>query len=95
MRSLAFFCLCAGIFSLSGCAGAFDPFARPGTWSATGASREIIAQQAANKADLIQGQSQPGTNGIVAVAGIQKAMTNGTAAGLQTTLTSTAPGGGS
>ncbi len=95
MRSVAFFCLCAGILSLSGCAGAFDPFQQPGNWSATGAPVEIIAQQADNKADLIHGQSEPGTNGAVAVAGVQKAMTNGTATGLQTQLTATAPGGGS
>jgi hypothetical protein len=95
MRSAAFFCLCAGILTLSGCAGAFDPYKRPGNWSATGAPLEIIAQQADNKADLIQGQSEPGTNGAVAVAGVQKAMTGGTATGLQVQLTTTAPGGGS
>lgn len=86
MRSLGFFALCLGVLSLSGCAGAFDPFQRPGDWSATGASNETIAQQAANKGDLIQGQSQPGANGAAAVAGVQKAMTNGTGAGLQTQL---------
>jgi hypothetical protein len=84
LRSAVFFSLCLGILSLSGCAGAFDPFQRPGTWSQTGAANENIAQQVANKGDLIQGQSEPGSNGIAAVAGIQKAMTNGTATGLQT-----------
>jgi hypothetical protein len=93
MRSLTFFCLCTGVLSLSGCAGAFDPYQRPGNWSLTGAPTEIIAQQADNKADLIQGQSEPGTSGVVAVAGVQKAMTNGTATGLQTIVTPTAPGG--
>ena len=93
MRSVLFFGLCVGILSLSGCAGAFDPFQRPGNWVATGASNETIAQQAANKGDLIQGQSEPGTTGVIAVGGIEKAMSGGTAAGLETTLTATAPGG--
>jgi hypothetical protein len=89
MRSALFFTLCVGILSLSGCEGAFDPFQRPGDWSATGAARENIAQQAANKSDLIQGQSQPGSNGVAAVGGIEKALTGGTASGLQTQVTAT------
>ena len=95
MRSALFFCACLSVLALSGCAGAFDPFQRPGNWAATGAANETIAQQAANKGDLIQGQSEPGTNGVVAVGGVEKALSNGTAAGLQTTITATAPGGGS
>jgi hypothetical protein len=86
MRSALFFGLCVGILSLSGCAGMIDPFQRTGTWSATGASNENIAQQVANKGDLIQGQSEPGSNGIAAVAGVEKAMTGGTATGLQTQM---------
>lgn len=86
MRLVLFFGTCLGILSLSGCAGAFDPFQRPGTWAMTGASNETIAQQAANKSDLIQGRSQSGTNGIAAVAGVEKAMSGGTASGLQTPL---------
>ena len=93
MRSVLFFSLCVGILSLSGCAGAFDPFQRPGNWALTGASNETIAQQAANKGDLIQGQSEPGTSGVIAVAGVEKALTAGTASGLQTTVQATAPGG--
>lgn len=84
MRSVLFFGACLGILSLNGCAGALDQFQRPGTWSATGATNETIAQQAANKSDLIQGQSEPGSNGIAAVAGVEKALTAGTATGLQT-----------
>lgn len=84
MRSVLFFGACLGILSLSGCAGAFDPFQRPGNWAETGATNETIAQQAANKSDLIQGQSEPGSNGIAAVAGVEKALTAGTASGLQT-----------
>ncbi len=37
-----------------------------------------------NKSDLIQGQSEPGTNGVAAVAGVEKALSGGTASGLQT-----------
>jgi hypothetical protein len=90
MRSALFFTLCVGILSLSGCQGAFDPFQRPGDWSETGAANETIAQQAANKSDLIQGQSQAGSNGVVAVGGVEKALTGGTASGLQTAITATA-----
>jgi hypothetical protein len=93
MRKFVFFGFCAAILSLSGCQGAFDPLQRPGTWSATNASNETIAQQVANKGDLIQGRSDPGTNGVVAVGGLEKALTNGTGTGLQTTIQGTVPGG--
>lgn len=83
MRKLVFFGFCAAILSLSGCEGAFDPFQRPGNWSATNASSANIALQAANKGDLIEGRSEPGSNGIVAVGGLEKGLTNGTATGLQ------------
>lgn len=95
MRSALMFCACAALLALSGCQGAFDPFQRPGQWSATGAANETIAQQAANKSDLIQGQSEPGTRGDVAVSGVQKAIPNGVATGLQNTLTAPSTGGGS
>lgn len=87
MRAALFFSFCVLVLTLSGCAGAFDPFQRPGNWSATNASNETIAQQAADKSDLLYGKSEPGSNGVAAVAGVEKAMTNGTGAGLQTQLT--------
>jgi len=87
MRPALFLVFCATLLTLSGCAGAFDPYQRPGNWVETGAANETIAQQAANKSDLIQGESDPGSNGIAAVAGIEKAMSGGTAAGLQTPAT--------
>ncbi|MDD2704744.1 MAG: hypothetical protein PHU07_05340 [Acidocella sp.] len=90
MRSALFFVACVAVLTLTGCVGAFDPFQRPGDWSATGAANKALAQQAANKSDLISGQSESGSNGIAAVAGIEKAMTGGTATGLQTTTTPTA-----
>lgn len=89
MRSALFFSFCVMVLTLSGCTGAFDPFQRPGNWSATGASNETIAQQVADKSDLLYGKSEPGSNGVAAVAGVEKAMTNGTATGLQTTLAPT------
>ncbi len=90
------FMLCAGsvFLALSGCAGAFDPFQRPGNWVETGAANEDIAQQAANKGDLIQGESEPGTMGIPAVAGVEKAMSGGSASGLQTQVTPTSANSG-
>jgi hypothetical protein len=95
MRTVAFFGLCLGVLSLSGCVGAFDPFQRPYQWSATGASNETIAQQAANKGDLIKGQSEPGANGVAAVGGLQKALSGGSAAGLQSAVSAPSTGGGS
>ena len=95
LRSACFLLACTAILALSGCAGAFDPYQRPGTWSLTGASNETIAQQVANKADLISGQSEAGANGVVAVGGVEKATSGGTDSGLQTTITATAPGGSS
>jgi hypothetical protein len=104
MRYTFFLSSFLALLSLSGCgtvfdpsqhpdswsvAGAFDPFQRPGNWAATGANNENIAEQAANKSDLISGQSEPGSNGIAAVGGIEKAVTGGTAAGLQTPVQAT------
>lgn len=77
------------MLSLTGCQGAFNPFDRPGNWSETGAANETIAQQAAQKSDLISGQSEPGVNGVVAVGGVEKATSGGTATGIQTTVTPT------
>ncbi len=90
MRLSVKICLCAIALGLTGCAGAFDPFQRPGNWAETGASNEDIAQEVAVKSDLINGASEPLTNGVVASAGIDKALGAngaGTAAGLQTTTT--------
>ncbi len=91
MRSSILLLAAAALFGLTGCQGAFNPFNRPGNWSATGASNEALAQQVANKSDLISGQSEPGSNGVIAVGGIQKATTDGTASGIQTALTPTSP----
>ncbi len=91
MRSGILLLTSAALLALAGCQGAFDPFNRPGTWSETGASNRALAQQVANKSDLISGQSELGSNGIVAVGGIEKATTDGTASGIQTTITPTSP----
>jgi hypothetical protein len=73
------------LLGLSGCVGATDPFARPGNYSLTNASNEDIAQQVANKGDLISGRSDDGTsNGIAATSALDKALTGGTATGLHT-----------
>jgi hypothetical protein len=95
MRLTIFFTFCVALLTLTGCQGAFDPFQRPGNWAATGAANETIAQQVANPADLISGQSVSTSNGVAASAGIDKALGAngaGTAAGLQTptTITNTA-----
>jgi hypothetical protein len=84
MRRAAFFAFCTILLALSGCQGAFDPFQRPGDWSATGAANENIAQQAAEPSDLISGRGTPYANGVAATAALDKALgPNGTAAGLQ------------
>ena len=87
MRRVFFFSLCVTVLALSGCTGAFDPFKRPYQWSATGAANKTIAQQVANPADLISGQSEPMSSGVAATGGIDKALTGGTATGLQTAAT--------
>ncbi|OYV26280.1 MAG: hypothetical protein B7X08_02525 [Acidocella sp. 20-63-7] len=72
--------------TLTGCA----PFARPGTWRITGASREDLAQQVANPSDLIAGHGNSLSSGVAATAGIDKALGaggEGTASGLQTAAT--------
>lgn len=82
---------CAALLSLAGCQGAFNPFDRPGTWAETGAANETIAQQTAQKSDLISGQSEPGVNGIIAVGGVEKATSNGNATGIQTEILPRSP----
>lgn len=79
--SLLLLVLC---MALSGCY--LDPYQNPNDWSMTGASRKNIAAQAAYPSDLIQGQSEPESNGVAASAAIDKALGGpaGTAAGLQT-----------
>jgi hypothetical protein len=73
------------LLALSGCEGALDPFARPGNYALTNAPNEDIAQQVANKGDLISGQSDDGTsNGVAADSALEKALTGGTATGLHT-----------
>lgn len=89
MKNSLTLCVFLGLLALAGCQGAFNPFNRPGDWSETGAANEALAQQVANKSDLIQGQSEPGSNGVFAVGGIEQATTNGTAAGIQKALTAT------
>jgi basic membrane lipoprotein Med (substrate-binding protein (PBP1-ABC) superfamily) len=98
MRSLTFFSLCVLILGLTGCAGLkqkphLDPFLRRGDWSATGAANETIAEQAANRSDLIYGKSDATSNGVAASAALDKALGAagaGTAAGLQTPVNPTA-----
>ena len=87
MRRATFFAFCAILLTLTSCEGAFDPFQRPGNWSATGAANENIAQQVAQPSDLISGRGNPNANGVAASAALDKALGpngTGTAAGLQT-----------
>jgi hypothetical protein len=92
MRHLIFSVICVAMLTLTGCVGAFDPYQRPGNWAETGAANETIAQQAANPADLISGQSVPTSNGIAASSAIDLALGAngaGTATGLHTVETTT------
>ena len=87
MRRALFFSFCVTLLTLSGCAGAFNPFQRVGDWSETGAANETIAQQVANPGDLIEGQSSATSNGVAASAAIDQALGPdgaGTAKGLET-----------
>ncbi len=87
MRVSAYFSLCLVALLLAGCAGALDPYQRPGNWSMTGAARENTAQQVANPSDLFNGQSAPTSSGVAASGAIDKALggSAGTAAGLEAT----------
>lgn len=87
-RTILLLAACAA--GLGGCTGAFDPYQRPGNWTQTGASNEDLARQVANPSDLIRGHGEADSNGVVATAGIDKALGAGgagTAAGLQTAVT--------
>ena len=67
--------------SLTGCYG--DPYQNPADWSLTGASRENIAVQTADKTELFQGHGDTSSNGVAASAAVDTALTGGTAGGLQ------------
>jgi len=73
--------------ALAGCVGPLDPdpFNRPDAWTMNAAPLENTAQEVDDKADLIQGKSDPSSNGVAATAAIDQALgePNGTAAGLQ------------
>jgi hypothetical protein len=95
MNKTAIFGLCLAALGLTGCAGAFDSYQKPGNWVEEGSANETIAQQAAYPGDLIHGQSDPMSDGIAASAGVDKAIgANGadTATGLQTAATAISAG---
>jgi hypothetical protein len=90
------FGLFVAAMGLTGCAGAFNPYEQPGNWVERGSANETIAQQAGYPGNLIHGASDPTSSGLVASAGVDKAIgANGadTAAGLQTAATASAGGG--
>ncbi len=76
--------LMVSFIALTGCYP--DPFKNPNNWSMTGAPNKNIAAQVSNPSDLLQGQSESGSNGVAASAAIDKALGGpaGNAAGLQT-----------
>jgi len=83
MRHVKPLLLIACCVFLAGCAD--DPFQRQGNWVPTGAARQNLAAQAADPADLIAGHGVHTSNGVAAVAAVDKALGGaaGTAAGLQ------------
>jgi len=83
MRQLGFAAAAILCLGLAGCYA--EPFQNPGDWAPTGAAREDLAIQAANKDDLLAGRSEPGSQGVAAAAGVDAATggTAGNAAGLQ------------
>jgi hypothetical protein len=72
---------------LAGCVGPLgpDPFQRPNNWSLNGAPLENTAIEVDQKSDLLNGRSDPASNGVAASAAIDQALGGpaGTAAGLQ------------
>jgi hypothetical protein len=80
LRAAAAAILCLG---LAGCYP--DPFQNPADWSLTGASREDLAVQVANKDDLLEGRGDTTSQGVAAAAGVDLAIGGaaGTATGLQ------------
>lgn len=85
-RSAIILLALAGI-GLAGCVGPLDPepYNRPGTWSMDGSPLENTAAMAANKSDLLQGESDPYSSGVAAAAGVDLALGGaaGNASGLQ------------
>jgi hypothetical protein len=83
MRHLGFAVIAAMCLGLAGCYP--EPFQNPGDWAPTGAAKEDLAMQAADKDDLLAGRSEPGGQGVAAAAGVDAAIGGaaGTAAGLQ------------
>ena len=55
MRHLGFAVIAAMCLGLAGCYP--EPFQNPGDWAPTGAAKEDLAMQAADKDDLLAGRS--------------------------------------
>jgi hypothetical protein len=87
MRIPAVVLLICSALALTACVGPLDPnpFNRPNNWAMNAAPLENTAVQADDKADLIQGKSDPTSLGVPATAAIDQALgePTGTAAGLQ------------
>jgi hypothetical protein len=83
MRHLGFAAVAVLCIGLTGCYA--EPFQNPGDWAPTGAAKEDLAMQAADKDDLLAGRSEPGSQGVAATAGVDAAIggTSGSATGLQ------------
>jgi hypothetical protein len=83
MRRLLCATACLLCLGLTGCYG--DRFQNPADWSMTGAAREDTAMEISNKDNLLEGASEPGSQGVAAAAGVDVAIGGiaGTAAGLQ------------
>ncbi len=62
-------CLLAGAVALAGCT---DPYARPGTWHAGAVNDANLRAMVADPADLLWGASQPGTDGRLAAAAVER-----------------------
>ena len=73
-------------------AGCGDPYDRPGTWHPVGINDANLALMAKNKPDLIMGHEQPGSDGVLDAAAIQRLQEDKTRK-LPTVDTSSSTGG--
>ncbi|WP_428377991.1 hypothetical protein [Lichenicoccus sp.] len=71
-----------------------DPYQRPGTWQATGVNDANLKTEATNKTDVVMGHGDPGSNGTLDAAAVDR-LQQDKAKKLTVDPTSSLAGGGS
>ena len=61
---------------MAGCGPQYDPLTRAGLWNPEHVSRANLVLMAANPSDLVRGTGDPGSDGTLAAAAVQRLHAN-------------------